>query len=109
MNWRNALVSHLTATLRVEDGAAPGMLKITMAWDKGSIDLPSVCNHLARHFKLPSVVVVRRPVPGREPPPQGFLAVIRMADMTETQTKAMRHELAKDLHALAQIIVSSGT
>jgi hypothetical protein len=109
MAWRNDLVSHLASTLRVEDGAAQGMLKITMAWDKGSIDLPSVCNHLSRHFKIPSVVVVRRPVPGREPPSQGFVAVIRFADMTEAQTKELRHALTKDLYALAQIIVSSGT
>jgi len=109
MNYREDLVVKLTGTLRVERAVARGALKLSMAWPRGDIDIPAVCNHLARHLKVPSVTVIRRTPPGQAHLDGGYSAVLRIAGLTDTEVSEMLRSLCKDLRGLAMIIVSAGT
>lgn len=109
MSWRDALVAQLTGSLRIEPATVRGALKLSMAWPKGDIDMPEVCNHLARHFKMPSVTVIRRTLPGRNNPDGGRSAVLRISGLTDKEVAEMQLTLNRDLRGLAQAIVSSGT
>lgn len=109
MSWRDALVADLTGTLRIEPASVPGALKLSMAWPTGDIDLPAVCNHLARTFKMPRVTVIRRTLPGRANPDGGRSAVLRISGLDEVQMAEMQKSFTRDPRGLAQAIVSSGT
>ncbi len=109
MAWRDTLVAQLTSTLRVEPASVPGAVKVSMSWPKGDIDLPEVCNHLARKFKMKSVTVIRRTTPGRLETGSQHSAILRFSNLEESEVAALLKTFSNDLHGLALAIVSSGT
>ncbi|MFA6132407.1 MAG: hypothetical protein WC869_00170 [Phycisphaerae bacterium] len=109
MTWRDKLVEHLTSSIRLESGATHGVLKLSMSWPSGDIDMPEVCNHLARRFKIPSVTVLRRTPPGRATLEGGRTAALRITCKTNEAAQEMLRAFCKDVRGLAMAIVSSGT
>lgn len=83
---------------------------MSLSWKQGDIDMPEVCNHLARHFKVHRVTVLRRSKPGHtDAAAGGRFAVLRISGLEDAQVPELQRSLSQDPHGLAQAIVSSGT
>lgn len=107
MGWRDDLVEHLVTTIRIVPARVPGVFTVSLSWPNRPIDLPSVCNHLARHFKIPSVTVVRR-----SPPDQlaaTHTATLRISGADQVGIRELQREFGQRTRDLALAIVSSGT
>lgn len=109
MSWRDVLAAKLASTLRVEPGGVVGSVKLSMSWTEGDIDIPAVCNHLARHFKAKSVTIVRRTPVGHTNTDGCQAAVLRISGLDSATAQELQIALCKDLPGLAKAIVSSGT
>lgn len=109
MSWRDVLAAKLASTLRVESGGVVGAVKLSMSWTEGDIDIPAVCNHLARHFKVKSITIVQRTPSGHTNADGCRAAVLRIAGLDSVTARELQLALCKDLPGLAKAIVSSGT
>jgi hypothetical protein len=109
MSWRDVLAAKLASTLRVEAAGVVGAVKLSMSWSEGDIDIPAVCNHLSRHFKVKSVTIIRRTPVGHTTSEGSRSAVLRIAGLDSSTAQELQSTLCKDLPGLAKAIVSSGT
>lgn len=111
MGWRDDLVEGLSGTVRVDLRRGNKFFFVSMSWEVRDIDMPEVCNHLARNFSLPSVTVERRTSPNtmKDGRPNRHSAQLRFTCQTAEGAESLKAQFSTSPRKLAQIIVSIGT
>lgn len=104
-SWRDDLVVSLAATMDIV--AARGArchFSVLLAWKGHNIDLPEVCNHFTRRFKVDTVEYKRKPNSG-----PNYAAILTLYDVSASKLNTLSEVFQSDKQSVALAIVRSGT
>ena len=104
-SWRDDLVVSLAATMDIV--AAKGArchFSVLLTWKGHNIDLPEVCNHFTRRFKVDTVEYKRKPNSGLN-----YAAILTLYDVSASKLDTLSEVFKSDKQSVALSIVRSGT